>query len=866
MLNPSTPSSNGSQSHTFETLPALYHTSISTYSCATDTDSGKLKPVREALKEIACGHWQQDIERLRDILATQGKKEYGNRKKDLPAFTFSGTFAPKRKATCLQAWSGFLVIDADHCGGVQDITTSLRNDPCTAFFFVSPSNDGLKIAVHVPNITNDVEYKRAWHSVARWAKESHTITADPARKDINGLCFVSYDPTLYVNPSPVPFDIEAWQLEKTVQVAQNVRKAAKTPILPSVSESWSQKTAERKLDVVRRIVMDAPKGERHNARLRAARLGGGLIAGGWVQEADVWNILKTASDSVADGGATSQNEIKTLQDALDYGKRTPIYKEQEYEDYLTWLEQHSPIPHVSLIRRIERPENPHEDYINAETGEVLGISDADIWQAITQDEAGCGELLKKLMHNRAYDHTSNEWLVFHKGVWQPDFNGSTMLAIRTTLQSLFTQYGEAQRRKEKALREQNPVPSNEDDETLENKDQQQRLRRAKRADAAVRRLNKMRQMATIEKMFGFFNAVSTKDFDTDLYLLNCTNGILNLKMGTLTAHNPMYRVKKQSGCAYDLAATCPAWEDFLNTIFAGDKELITYLQQRLGLCLTGERTEQDVMFWYGSGANGKSVMMAILRSIFGSYFTAFPISTLLAYNRTSTTEYHLVRLQGARIGATSEIPQGSTLNEVAIKDMTGGEEIIARNPAGRPFTFIPTHQPIMIGNAKPRVNAQDEGTWRRLRIIPFAVTIPEQDRIPLPTMMQGFMQEASGILNWLYEGYEQAKEFERIGKQLPIPDKVRSESKAYREENDVLGDFLASEEAIETTSNPNDEIPLRDLYRLYKEWCDKNSIKIELRQTSQMSEEMQRRGFSKRTGTNNLVFIERVKMVVQKPY
>lgn len=824
-------------------------------------------PLSEALQIVKSNANFVKVDKIRQYTRAGMITEASAAKKKLAAFTFGGTFTERNK-TAVEKSSGLICLDLDKLGAkLADVKAAVMKDPHTVFVFISPSGAGLKVGFHVPSVVDDESNKEAFGVIETYFLTNYGVQIDKSGKDISRLCYESYDADCYINYKALPFTLAPVQAKPRIETpAPRPTPAPKTNGVP---DKWIEKTAPRKLAALEKILSDAPRGERHYARLRAAKLAGGLVAGGLITDSEAWAVLKQASDAIADGGRTSASEAKTLKDAYDKGLNEPIHAEREYAEYLEYLERTG----FGALRsaKVSRTETQNDgkkivQYVDENTGELLNITDEDVFKAVKDGEAGQAMLLSKIFSDRLYDHINAEWLLFRRGVWSSDGLNSTGVLVLETLKSVLTLYKASVAARIKATIEPtlSAFADADSEDTDSTETDSKKLTPAQKHLRAInyelRKINSRSRIKNIEAFLREFLPVRITDFDSDLNLLNCENGVLNLQTGEFTHHAPHQRHKRRAGTNYEADAIAPVFLEFLQTTFGENDELIKYLQMRFGLCLSGERGIQDVLFAYGLGANGKSLLFAALRLVFGSYFISFPISTLLAYNRTNTNEYHLVRLQGARLAVTSEIPQGSMLNEVALKDLTGGEEVVARNPMGRPFTFAPTHQTVMVGNAKPRVKASDEGTWRRLTVVPFLHTVPEANRKPMPAMLRMFSEERAGILNWLIEGYNAAKELEREGKPLPIPETIKAESKAYREENDVLSEFLRDNIEKKTA----EKALLKDLFALYQYHCHTTGENPALNRASQLGEELERRGFIKKIGGGNLTYIHGLQIIPQK--
>jgi P4 family phage/plasmid primase-like protien len=236
-------------------------------------------------------------------------------------------------------------------------------------------------------------------------------------------------------------------------------------------------------------------------------------------------------------------------------------------------------------------------------------------------------------------------------------------------------------------------------------------------------------------------------FDRDDYLFNTKNNVVDLRTGGITAHDPAHMITKIAGTHYDPNATCPTWLAFLDKVLAGDAELIEYLQRAAGYTLTGSVIEQCLFFLFGSGSNGKSTYIQALLSLMGEYGQQAAPSLMMAGNRHPT---EIADLQGSRFVATVEVEEGRRMAEVLTKQLTGGDRIKARYMRRDFFEFDPTFKLWLSANHEPVIRGTDNAIWRRIRKIPFEVTIPEDEQDQ--HMLEKLLQELPGILNWAITG------------------------------------------------------------------------------------------------------------------
>ncbi len=300
--------------------------------------------------------------------------------------------------------------------------------------------------------------------------------------------------------------------------------------------------------------------------------------------------------------------------------------------------------------------------------------------------------------------------------------------------------------------------------------------------------------------------------DADPWALGCVNGVIDLRTGQLRAPDPATFITKSTGVAFDPSATAPTWLTFLARIFRSRPELVPFAQRLAGLWLTGITDPPFLAVLYGVGANGKSTMVNAITHAMGDYASAAPPGLLMTkYGQTHPTE--LAALQGRRFVVAAESREGGRLDEERIKALTGSDSITARRMREDFYTFRPTHKLALMTNHKPVVRGMDEGIWRRLLLIPFDEVIPEAERDP--SLTDKLRAEAPGILAWMVEG---AKLLHASDGRFDVPEAVKSATREYRTESDIIGEFLTDT----FDEVPNGEMTPSAIYSLYTSWCEEN--------------------------------------------
>lgn len=290
--------------------------------------------------------------------------------------------------------------------------------------------------------------------------------------------------------------------------------------------------------------------------------------------------------------------------------------------------------------------------------------------------------------------------------------------------------------------------------------------------------------AMIDCSKGFIGC-SVEDFDANELLFNCNNGTINIETREFRTFQPSDMLTKMGYVDYVEDAKCPLWLKFLDEIFLSDKEIIEFMQRVIGYSMTNSTIEQCMFIFYGQGRNGKSKFIESIFNIMGDYAMNCPSQTF-AVKQNPGIPNDVARLKGARMVTAIESNQNVYLDESMIKQMTGGDRITARFLNKEFFEFNPTFKIFFATNHKPRIRGTDTGIWRRIHMIPFLLNITEEqeDR----QLGEKLRKEASGIFNWMLDGYRAYKE-----QGLNVPSKIKEHTQLYREEEDDIGKFLKEE-------------------------------------------------------------------------
>lgn len=330
---------------------------------------------------------------------------------------------------------------------------------------------------------------------------------------------------------------------------------------------------------------------------------------------------------------------------------------------------------------------------------------------------------------------------------------------------------------------------------------------------------KQRMNARLEAMLKVTRTLPTvaarmSDFDSDPMLLNCSNAAVDLRTGELLPHHPDLMMMHQASADYDPDAKAPQWEAFLDRVLPS-KEMQGFLARAVGYTLNGLTGEQVMFMHHGSGANGKSVFLKVMEEILGDYAQTVPRTTLLT-SKNESIPTDIARMVGKRFLQTSETAAGRRLDEEVIKGLTGGEKQTARFLNRDFFDFTPTGTIHYVTNHLPRLT-NAESIWRRLILIGWNVVIPADERDP-HLADRIIAEEAAGVLAWAIRG---AVEYQDI--RLAVPEECRIALEQYREDVDLLGDFV--KECLILGLDDEVFTPTSRIYEAYGAWAFRSGIK-----------------------------------------
>jgi putative DNA primase/helicase len=402
-------------------------------------------------------------------------------------------------------------------------------------------------------------------------------------------------------------------------------------------------------------------------------------------------------------------------------------------------------------------------------------------------DSGNAELIAQMYGDRLrFNHRRGRWLIWKNGRWSEDCKGEVFPMAKDVARA--------------RLADSANIPDN-----------------SRRSDAARWALNseseyRLRVALDLAKKEAPLSDAGDS-WDLDPFLLGVSNGVVDLRTGTLRRACPEDRMLLYTTVHYDPSAQCARFEQFLGEVFREDEETIRFIQRAIGYCLTGDVTEQVLFLCYGEGANGKSTLLEIVTYILGAYAHSLPFSSF-EKRAHSGIPNDLAGLVSKRFVTAAETSEDVTLNEGRIKSLTGGDTCSARFLYSEWFSFEPTAKHWLAFNHLPHVTDDSHGLWRRVRLIPFLAKFDGERRDN--NLKETLRAEASGILAWAVRGCLLWK-----AEGLGLPTAVKEATTLYQSECDPLAAFL--DETYE--SSPHGFVESATLHRDYKKWTEDNGKK-----------------------------------------
>lgn len=370
-------------------------------------------------------------------------------------------------------------------------------------------------------------------------------------------------------------------------------------------------------------------------------------------------------------------------------------------------------------------------------------------------------------------------------------------------------------------------------------------REAKAAKAFLTHAQNLRGAIRLRNMIELSKpelVIKADKLDANPLDLNTPAGIVNLTTGQIRPH-------ERNALCSQITTVAPSsngikmWTDFLHTITCGDQGILAFLQMVSGMALIGSVYHEGIVIACGSGRNGKSTFFNALGSAMGDYTGSIDIKALTTDRGNKGAA--LAMLRGKRLVITGELEEHQRLSSSILKQVASTDKLVIEEKYKAPETVKQSHTLVLFTNFLPRVGSTDNGTWRRLLVVPFNATIPEGSGVQ--NYAEVLQDQAGGaILSWAIEG---AMMFIRNGFKLDIPDVVAEATEEYRAREDWLSNFI-DERCIK---EPGARVAASALYAEYKAWAQGNGDYV--RRERDFSEAMEAAGYARIKPKNKSTYL-----------
>ncbi len=360
----------------------------------------------------------------------------------------------------------------------------------------------------------------------------------------------------------------------------------------------------------------------------------------------------------------------------------------------------------------------------------------------------------------------------------------------------------------------------------------------KQAKAYFAHASKSRNVSHINGMLKLSQPplhIAADKLDADPFLLNTPGGMVNLQTGEIRPHSidaPFQyctRITNVSPGSQGAAV----WTEFLQTITCGDDSLAGFLQQVAGMAAIGKVFYEGIVTANGGGRNGKSTFFNTIYGVLGTYAGTID-SNVLTTDRQNRGAA-LATLRGKRMVIAAELEEHQRLSTSTLKKLASTDYLTIEEKYRAPEDIVPSHTLVLFTNHLPRVGSTDDGTWRRIIVVPFNAVIPEETGVQ---NMSDLLGEEAGpaVLSWIIQG---AVDFTLNGFKLTFPDAVAMATEEYRSRENWLERFI-SERCIR---EPSARVGARELYTEYKTWAQDTGEYT--RRENDFAEAMEKAGYQK---------------------
>lgn len=439
---------------------------------------------------------------------------------------------------------------------------------------------------------------------------------------------------------------------------------------------------------------------------------------------------------------------------------------------------------ISMIRKYEAVYPFPKSWTDADISKRLTDAGAAVQRTYAMTDVGNGQRFAAQHGGDVrYVHQWNKWIVWNGRCWAEDTTGEVMRRAKRTARCI---YDEANR--------------------CDDPEKRQNLAKFAAKCESAQKLNAMLALAKSEQPI----PVAIEALDRQPWLLNVENGTVDLRSGALRDHHREDYLTKI--CPTPLQYGEPKlWLQFLSQILS--PELVDFVQRLMGASLVGEVRDEIFPILYGTGANGKTVLLNTWAGMLGPDYACSAPPALLQTSKHKQHPTEIATFFGKRLVTVSETDDNCRLSEALVKQLTGGDLLTARRMNEDFWSFPPSHTLVLASNYKPTIAGTDHGIWRRVRLVPFVVTIEEsaQDR----QLTAKLRNEYPLILAWAVKG---CLEWQKRG--LSAPSTISDATAEYKTDSDPFGRFVADCFVTEGS------VSRHDAYEAYQRWCVENGEEV----------------------------------------
>lgn len=322
-------------------------------------------------------------------------------------------------------------------------------------------------------------------------------------------------------------------------------------------------------------------------------------------------------------------------------------------------------------------------------------------------------------------------------------------------------------------------------------------------------------------------------FDKEPHLVNVVNGVLDLRSGTIVAHETSQRFTYALATDYDPQADAGIFTGFLKGAAGGGDEVVNWLQAWLGYCLTGDTNLEQLLYIHGPTRSGKGTLTETLLALMDRTARSVDFTSFTAKREADTQNFDLAPLKAARLVIASESKQGAELNTAKIKGMTGGDEVTCAFKHRDMFTYRPQFKVMLVSNHPLNIDVDDDAAWNRVRVVAFPNSHAGSEDYSLKARMRS-PEVLRGVLAWLTQGAMRYYAAGQAG--ITTPAAVLAATKAQRDALDYVQQWLDAR----TIQVPSAITPTGVLWKDYEGWCKDNGAKV--RYINQFSNALKRKG------------------------